>query len=158
MGEVLRAILDFNSLDSRTAFYSVPFVTPLPATGSAFGRRQASIQCKQDVWFLAMGASLDAGFIAPGGPYLWENKSFAATFQIVRASTGEAFSLTSQTQSLQNYNLNNWVTWDEYIAFAPAELIQVNADIIVAAAGAGQTEFSFVTLMGVEYRMKNGSV
>lgn len=155
MGEVLRAIMDFNCLDSRVAFYSAQLVSAAPATGVAtFTNRVATIPCKQDVFFLAMGASFDSAFINPGVAYDWNAKSSPLTFDIARAGNREPFAVSPQQQALVNYNLNNWVTWDEYILFQPAELIVVNADIITTTVATGATQYSFVTLMGVEYRMK----
>lgn len=157
MGEVLRAIMDFNCLDSRTAFYSAQLVINAPNTGLTISPRVATIPCKQDTYFLAMGASFDAAAISPGVAYNWQAKAVALTFDIARANNREPFATSPQQQSLVNYNLNNWVTWDEYVLFQPAELILVNADLVTAVGGGvPNLEYSFVTLMGVEYRMKNG--
>lgn len=153
MGEVLRAIMDFNCLDSRTAFYSAQLVAQAPGTGVVITNRTATIPCKQDTYFLAMGASFDAAAIQVGVQYIWQPKASCLTFDIARANSREPFSTGALQQSLLNYNLNNWVTWDEYILFQPAELILVNADI-VTGTGAASAQFSFVTLLGVEYRMK----
>lgn len=156
MGEILRAIMDFNCLDSRVAFYSAQLISAAPATGVAtITGRTATIPCKQDTYFLAMGASFDSAFIQPGVAYDWNAKAAPLTFDIARANSREPFATSPLQQVLQNYNLNNWVTWDEYVLFQPAELILVNADIITTTIASGAAQYSFVTLMGVEYRMKN---
>lgn len=156
MSEVLRAILDFNCVDSRPAFYSSQVAVDAPATGLALGRRIATIQCKIDTYFLAMGAVQDCCYVNAAGPYLWEAKAFPSTWQIRRASTGERFSQTPQLQVLQTYNLNNFVTWDEYILFSPGELISIHEDVRTGTIAIPVTAYSFVTLMGVEFQMPAG--
>lgn len=156
MSEVLRAILDHNCLDSRPAFYAAQIITAVPNTGVVtLGLRRATITCKSNAWFLCMGAAEDSGFFNPGGPYIWDAKAASRTFQISRGNTGEAFSIRPQQQSLINYNLNNFNTLEEYILFEPAELIQVDVDIRLTST-ANITAYSFVTLMGIEYRMPPG--
>jgi hypothetical protein len=153
MSEVARALLDANCIDSRPAFYSAQLTYALPATALAIGRRQATIPCKSDTWFLCQGATQDNGiWLTAGTPYRWEAKAFPTTFQIVRANTGETYSNTPQQMVLQNYNLNNFSGFDDYIVFRPAELIQIVEDVRTGAAAA-LTNYAFVTLMGVEFQM-----
>lgn len=157
MGEILRAILETSCIDSRTAFYSFALTYATTPGALTFGRRQASVQCKSDTWFLAMGWTQDSG--QPAGvanPYIWETPSFPSTFSIQRASTGEQYQLAPTSQVLQNYNLNNFVTLDEYPLFAPAELILVQEDVRVIGGGGVGSEVVFVTIQGVEYQMPDG--
>lgn len=156
MGEVLRAILDDNSVDSRVAFYSVDFHTVTAGGGIAFAQRQVSMQCKTDTYFLLMGYAQDSCSVQTGVGAGWAGKSTPTTFTIQRASTGETFALTPTQQSLQNYNLNNFVTLDEYILFLPGELITVIENVGVNTAAAGIKLDTFLTMQGVEYQVANG--
>lgn len=155
MSEVLRAILDHNCLDSRPCFYAAQLIQP-PAVGGAivYSRRQLSIRCKSDSYFLAMGYCLDSGINqGPGSNSQWQLRYVASQFQIVRASNGEAFLLSAQPTGNINNCLNNFITLDEYILFDPSELIQINMDIRTNTTTAGNILLDFVTLMGVEYKM-----
>lgn len=158
MGEILRAIMSQNCIDSRPAFYSLALSYAIPTAALALSRRQASLQCKSDTWFLVTGWTQDsANLFSPGNPYSWESVAFPSTFSVERASTGEKWQLTPTAQVIQNYNLNNFVSLAEYPLFAPAELIIVQEDLrSTIAGGAGDTEVAFVTLQGVEYQMPAG--
>jgi hypothetical protein len=167
MSEVLRAILETACIDSRPAFYSVDAQSTIANTGArSFANRTASIQCKADCWFLAVGWSQDASY-APAGTYAWESRTFPGTFVIQRASTQEVFAIaptssagsptgpTWPVQSNTNYDLNNWVTLDEYVLFAPAELILIQETVLVTSIGAALAD-TFVTIAGIEYQFPPG--
>lgn len=154
MGEVLRAFLDKNCIDSRPMLYATRLDQTSAGAGDVWARRQLpSIKCKMDCGFLVMGAAMDSAIARPGVGSLWQPKANASTFRITRGSNGEAFSNAPQPQTLQNYNLNNWVTWDEYPLFKPGELIMFDGDVRTSNTAAGAALYDFVTLMGVEYRM-----
>lgn len=154
MSEVLRAILDQNCIASRPAFYSAFLQQDIPLGAAlVIGRRQARVQCKADIWFLCQGATQSgATRLSVAGTWQWDSKAFPSTFQITRGNTGEAFSITPQQQTNQNNNLNNFASLDDYILFKPRELIVIQEDVRVGAIAA-LTQWSFVTLMGVEYQM-----
>jgi hypothetical protein len=157
MSEILRAILDRNCLDSRLAMYGAQISTTAAGGVVAYARRQVTIPCKADTHFLVMSAALDSAInLGAGAANNWQPKAAASFFQIVRANTGEAFSIAAQPTVLKNYNLNNLMTFDEYILFEPAELIQVNLDIRTNTVTAGAILWDFVTLLGVEYQMPEG--
>lgn len=159
MSEVLRAIFDKNCVYSQTAFYTIGISVPITSATLALARRQGQLACQADRWFLCMGAAQDnAAYVtAPAVAYGWIAKATPTTFEIVRGSTGEAFAIAPQQQSLVNYNLNNFVSFDEYIPFGPSELIQINEDVEIGTAiGTAGTMYPYVTLVGVEYQFGPG--
>lgn len=158
MSEILRAILDANCVDSRTAFYCASLSYAVPSTGAiTFGDRRASIACKSDTWFLCQGAAMETGFFVPGGPYDWDNRGGQALFQIKRANNGEVFSNTMLPRTLANDNLSHFAQLDEYILFAPAELILIEERVAVTTSNPSPgTRYAFVTLQGIEYQLPAG--
>lgn len=157
MSEVLRAIMDHNCVDSRPAFYSARSTLVTTGTGFTMGTRQAQIPCKADTFFLVMGATMDEGNIEVPSPYRWAAKAFPNAFEIVRGSTRQSYYSSPQPAVLQNYNLNNFASFDEYILFEPAELIIVNMFMRTnTGGGLIWTVNAFVTLVGVEYQMPAG--
>lgn len=154
MGEVLRAILDKNSAYNKPAFYTGQIVTVSTITGSkTFARREVSIACKMDTYFLAMGAAQFAVFQSAGAQGL-SPRSEATTFMVTRGSNREAFAISPQVKSNLNFNLNNFVAWDEYVLFEPGELITFTADVQLTDVAAIMTHTTMIVLMGVEYKMR----
>ena len=158
MSEVLRAILDKNCTYSAPAFYSaVVALQTVTAAAVADGIRTATVQCKTDTWFLLQGAA-QVGFMNDARTpafHVW-GKTRPTTFQIQRGSNQEVFSNFPQIKANQNFNLNNFVTLDEYILFAPAELIVVNMGIRIADTVAPYAISQYVAMMGIEYKMPSG--
>lgn len=152
MGEILRAILDKNSAYNKVAFYTGTINSISPVTGAkTFVRRQTSIPCKIDTYFLAMGAaqfSFSTFGTAPKGEQ--------STFMVQRAANQENFSIAPQVRSNLNYNLNNWVTWDEYVLFEPGELITLIEDVQITDITFPLTHVTTVVLMGIEYKFPAG--
>lgn len=156
MGELQRAILDKNSTYSASAFYNVLISNQVTNTGApTLARRQGSLQCKTDTWFLVQAALLTGFGITAGQPSSPFSKSGPSTFQIQRAGNQQVFSSSPQIKANQNYNLNNLVTMDEYILFKPAELIVFIGDVLVTDS-APYFAINYLTLVGVEYKMPAG--
>lgn len=157
MSEVLRAICDKRSNFNKVAFYSCSLTGAYTSAGTlpTFVRRQASITCKADTYFLAMGA---AQYIMVTTPPLVVryglDPTVPTTFAIQRAATAESYSIAPQIRINQNYALNQWLTWEEYVLFRPAELINVFEDVLasIPPAAPASNQTVTVTLMGIEYR------
>jgi hypothetical protein len=156
LGEVLRAILDQNCVWSKPAFYSLPIITVTTVTGAVtFGRRQVSIPCKTDCWFLVQAWAQVSYNFSPGGAGT-DPKAEASTFSVQRTGNQEAFAISPQIKSNQNYNLNNLATLDEYVLFAPGELITLIEDVQITNTATVHSYSTFVVLTGVEYKMPAG--
>jgi hypothetical protein len=168
MGEVLRAILEENCVDSRVAFYAAQVTAPLLATGPGWSLALASIPCKIDTWFLCVGWAF-SGALTNAPSVRWVGPGALASFQVSRANNGEMFqqpvvsplvnsgTILPQIPSiLQNFNCNDFVSLDEYVLFEPGELIQIAMSLDQNTAGGAGTVESFLTLQGVEYQFADG--
>lgn len=152
MGEILRAILDQNAVDSRPAFYGAQISITAAGGAVAFGNRQTSIACKADTWFLVMGYMLDSAQSVAGANG-WFNRLDPSQVQLVRGGNLQSFSASPQMTPNINNDLNNFVTLDEYVLFEPAELITLNLFVRTNAVPVGAVLWHLVTLAGVEYQM-----
>lgn len=153
MSEILRAILDKNCLDSSLAFYTGQVAILTTVTGTkTFVRREISIQCKSDCYFLAIGGAQFV-YLNGGGVHGVGGKGEATAWAIKRASNLELNQIAPQIKPNLNYNLNNFVTWPEYMLFEPAETITFVQDVQATDFAIAVTRTTLCVLQGVEYRM-----
>ena len=157
MSEVLRAILTAAAVSRQITFYSGLISSVTTVTGQkSFARRQATIPCKSDCYFLALGG-IQASCINSTTLGLsdgWDGEGLASTWQIQRATNYQVYSSFPQVKPNLNYNLNNFAALGEYLLFKPAELITLVQDVQVTDITTAYTRTTFVTLPGIEYRMK----
>lgn len=156
MGEILRAIMDHNSLYSQTTFFSVPLSLNTTVAATSFARRQASQQWKTDSWFLVIGWAQFASF-SNAVNRRWAPPLTASTFTVLKGNNQEPFELAGPApKALHNGNLNNFMSLDEYILIAPGELVTVVEDVEVTEPVAPFANVTTVTMQGVEYMMPPG--
>lgn len=155
MSEVLRAILTKNCTWSKVAFYTGTITTVGTVTGvKSFARREVSIQVRPNVWFLCMGWAQFATYDGPSSGSA--GKAEPTTFEVRHGTNREGFANMRTVKANQNFNLNNFVSLDEYPLFGPAELINIVMDVQVTDPAQVFTYVTYVTMQGVEFSMPTG--
>jgi hypothetical protein len=159
MSEVLRAIMEYNCAYSQTAFYTLLLRQGLGGGARVLSRMQSSLLCKADCYFLAMGAAQSTALGGGTGVFGWNGKAAPTTFALQRGINQEQFEFTPQIKSNQNYNLNNFVSWGEYILFKPLELLTVIQDVMVNDGASPNTNtINYVVIQGIEYYMPSSAM
>jgi hypothetical protein len=156
VGEILRAIMDRNSIYSQTTFFSIPLTIVTTVAAKSFARRQASALWKTDAWFLVIGWAQFAAYDNAVNRR-WAPPLEATTFQLLKGNNQEPFELAGPSQkATHNGNLNNFLSLSEYPLIAPGELVTIQQDVEVTEPVAPFTNVTTVTLQGVEYNMPPG--
>jgi hypothetical protein len=115
-GEFLRAVLDKNAVNIAPAIYTIEAVVPNPLPTSIFG---GNLQCKQDRYFLAMGAQ----FVFLAAP---TERPFDVSFNLVQIHNFRTLSVFANEATKGGFwggNMNAMNMLTDYMLFEPADLI-----------------------------------
>jgi|SRR5579862_4709418 len=157
MSELLRAVLDQQCVDNRTAVYTIFLKTLGVGTGAInFVQQTGAIQLKTDTYFLAMTyarfavQSFDVGSAPVVDPF--QN----APVQLIDAASNKNYSNGLLTPTILNYNLNQSQALSEYILFEPRKLITASIGVQTTDLGIGANHRTFLVFAGIEYQMPGG--
>lgn len=148
-GELLRGVMEANAVYSAPAFYCIP-LNGDDGTVNPTSTVRAFHQLHRELWFLATG--IVPTVTASGGFERISSAEFIRLFDPVNLQEYAKVPLQMQMTLYGDSTLNNPYTLPEYLLFPPSSLIGVewfgnNFNLT--------TEFKFLTLLGIEYGMKD---
>lgn len=151
-GELLRGVMEANAVYSNPALYCIPLPASTGAAG-ATGTFRSFLQLHKELWFMATAIIPTAtDIVADFGFERISSPEFVRLFDPVTQDDYAQLPLDMQATMYGDSTLNNPYTLPEYLLFAPAQLIGVE---ITGPNQFPNTEFKFLTLLGIEYGMRD---
>lgn len=151
-GEILRGVMQKNCIWSRPAFYTLMGISNFSGAATQI-TQQMQLQCHADRYFMmtAVAASASQQNLAAGGAFNLNNQP--EFISIYDAANTKNLMLNPPVQiSLWNDNLASCMTLPEYVMWEPNSVIGASWTGI---NNSGVSGYKFLTLIGIEYGMKN---
>lgn len=153
-GEILRAVLEKSSVFSAPAFYCIT-LNGVDGTANAHGFQRGFLQLHKDRWFLVTSiiptATTGNGGVLVGFGRM-DSPEFVRLFDPANDGDYASSPLQMHASLYADTNLANAFTLPEYLLWEPGSLIGVEWRGV--NWNSGVPNYKFLTLVGIEYGMK----